>query len=64
MRIAVTGSKGQVATSLLERAGPKAEVVALGRPAFDLTDRAGVIAGPRSGAPRRDRQRRRLHGRG
>ena len=51
MRIAVTGSKGQVATSLLERAGPKAEVVALGRPAFDLTDRAGVIAGLEAARP-------------
>ena len=45
MRIAVTGSKGQVATSLIERAGANAEVVALGRPAFDLTDRAAVVAG-------------------
>ncbi len=45
MRIAVTGSKGQVATSLIERAKGKVEVVALGRPAFDLTDRAAVIAG-------------------
>ena len=44
MRIAVTGSKGQVATSLIERAGSKTEVVALGRPAFDLTDRAAVLA--------------------
>lgn len=45
MRIAVTGSKGQVATSLRERAGHNAEVVALGRPAFDLTDRKAVLAG-------------------
>jgi dTDP-4-dehydrorhamnose reductase len=44
MRIAVTGSKGQVATSLIERAEGKVEIVALGRPAFDLTDRAAVIA--------------------
>jgi dTDP-4-dehydrorhamnose reductase len=44
MRIAVTGSRGQAATSLIERAGPKVEVVALGRPAFDLTDRAAVVA--------------------
>jgi dTDP-4-dehydrorhamnose reductase len=51
MRIAVTGSKGQVATSLLERAGPKAEVVALGRPAFDLVDRAAVIAGLEAARP-------------
>jgi dTDP-4-dehydrorhamnose reductase len=45
MRIAVTGSRGQVATSLLERAGLRAEVVALGRPAFDLADRPTVLAG-------------------
>src|SRR3984885_244002 len=45
MRIAVTGSKGQVATSLIERAEGKVEIVALGRPAFDLTERAAVIAG-------------------
>jgi dTDP-4-dehydrorhamnose reductase len=51
MRIAVTGSKGQVATALLERAGRKAEVVALGRPAFDLTDRAAVIAGLEAARP-------------
>jgi dTDP-4-dehydrorhamnose reductase len=44
IRIAVTGSKGQVATSLIERAGAKAEIVALGRPAFDLANRAAVIA--------------------
>ena len=51
MRIAVTGSKGQVATALLERAERKAEVVALGRPAFDLTDRAAVIAGLEAARP-------------
>jgi dTDP-4-dehydrorhamnose reductase len=51
MRIAVTGSKGQVATSLLERAGHKAEVVALGRPAFDLTDRAAVLSGLEAARP-------------
>jgi dTDP-4-dehydrorhamnose reductase len=51
IRIAVTGSKGQVATSLLERAGPKAEVVALGRPVFDLTDRAAVLAGLEAARP-------------
>ena len=45
MRIAVTGSKGQVATSLLERSGGGVEVVALGRPAFDLADCAAVLAG-------------------
>jgi dTDP-4-dehydrorhamnose reductase len=51
MRIAVTGSKGQVATALLERAGRKAEIVALGRPAFDLTDRAAVTAGLEAARP-------------
>ena len=51
IRIAVTGSKGQVATSLLERAGPKTGVVALGRPVFDLTDRAAVLAGLEAARP-------------
>ena len=51
MRIAVTGFRGQVATSVLERAGPKLEVVALGRPAFDLTDRAAVLAGLEAARP-------------
>jgi dTDP-4-dehydrorhamnose reductase len=51
MRIAVTGSKGQVATSLQERAGPKLEVAALGRPAFELTDRAAVLAGLEAARP-------------
>jgi dTDP-4-dehydrorhamnose reductase len=51
MRIAVTGSKGQVATSLIERAGGKAEVIALGRPAFDLVDRASVLASLEAARP-------------
>ena len=51
MRIAVTGSKGQVATSLIERARSRAEIVALGRPAFDLTDRASVLAGLKAARP-------------
>jgi dTDP-4-dehydrorhamnose reductase len=51
MRIAVTGSKGQVATSLIERAGLGIEVVALGRPAFDLEDRSSVLAGLESARP-------------
>jgi len=51
MRIAVTGSKGQVATSLQEHAGPKVEVVALGRPAFDLADRNTVLAGFKAARP-------------
>jgi dTDP-4-dehydrorhamnose reductase len=51
MRIAVTGATGQVATSLVERAGPGVEIVALGRPAFDLTDRAAVLAGLKAARP-------------
>jgi dTDP-4-dehydrorhamnose reductase len=51
MRIAVTGSKGQVATSLIERAEGKVEIVALGRPAFDLADRAAVAAGLEAARP-------------
>jgi dTDP-4-dehydrorhamnose reductase len=51
MRIAVTGSRGQLATSLLERACFKAEVLALGRPAFDLTDRAAVVSGLKAARP-------------
>ncbi len=51
MRIAVTGSKGQVATSLIERAQGKAEVVALGRPVFDLAERAAVLAGLEAARP-------------
>lgn len=45
MRIAVTGSRGQVAASLIERKGPELEIVSLGRPKFDLEDREAVIAG-------------------
>ena len=44
MRVAVTGSKGQVATSLLERAGDGVEIVTLARPAFSLDNRASVLA--------------------
>jgi len=51
MRIAVTGSKGQVAASLIERGARKAEIVALGRPAFDLADRAAVVAGLEAARP-------------
>ena len=40
-----------MATSLIERAGPKLEVIALGRPGFDLTDRAAVLAGLEAARP-------------
>lgn len=44
MRIAVTGSQGQVVRSLIERAkGAKAQVIALGRPLLDLADPATVL---------------------
>ena len=43
IRIAVTGSKGQVATSLIERAGPDVEIIALARPDFALEDRTAVL---------------------
>ena len=36
MRLLVTGSQGQVVRSLIERAGPDLEVIALGRPELDL----------------------------
>jgi dTDP-4-dehydrorhamnose reductase len=42
MRIVVTGSKGQVVTSLIDRAGAGVEVVALGRPELDLADESSV----------------------
>ena len=44
MRLAVTGREGQVVRSLIERAaGSEIEIVTLGRPAFDLADRAEDI---------------------
>lgn len=44
MRIAVTGSQGQVVQSLFKRAkGTEAEVIALGRPLLDLADPATVL---------------------
>ena len=45
MRIAVTGSRGQVASSLIERARCDVEIVPLSRPAFALEDRRAVLAG-------------------
>lgn len=51
MRIAVTGSMGQVATSLLERAGRDFEIVLLGRRVFLLEDRAAVLNGLKSAKP-------------
>ena len=42
MRLAVTGSQGQVARALLERAAPGVTVIAVGRPALDLADPATI----------------------
>jgi dTDP-4-dehydrorhamnose reductase len=44
MRIAVTGTQGQVVTSLLERAADAAEIVALGRPKLDLLERDSIFS--------------------
>ena len=45
LRLAVTGSQGQVARALVER-GPQAnvEIIALGRPKLDLLEPAGILA--------------------
>ncbi len=45
MRIAVTGSKGQVAMSIIERSDRDIEIIPLSRPAFALEDRQAVLAG-------------------
>ena len=42
MRIAVTGTAGQVVTSLIERGALRGhEIVALGRPELDLAETSG-----------------------
>ena len=51
MRIAVTGSMGQVATSLIGRAGREFEIVLLGRRVFLLEDRGAVLAGLKAARP-------------
>ena len=38
MRIIVTGKQGQVVSSLIERGAGKADIIALGRPEFDLAE--------------------------
>jgi dTDP-4-dehydrorhamnose reductase len=47
-RIAVTGLTGQVVSSLIERAPRGVEMLALGRPRFDLSSRDMVLASLRS----------------
>jgi dTDP-4-dehydrorhamnose reductase len=51
MRIAVTGSRGQVAMSLIERANPDIEIVPLSRPAFALEERQAVLAAIETARP-------------
>ena len=52
MRIAVTGSQGQVARSLVERAALRdAEIVTLARPSFDLADPSTILRAFESAAP-------------
>lgn len=51
MRIAVTGSRGQIARSLQERAAKRGhEIVTLCRPKFDLADRASIDPGVKAAA--------------
>ncbi len=45
MRVAVMGFRGQVATSLLQRAGDDVTIVALARPEVTLEDRVAVLNG-------------------
>ncbi|BDV32977.1 dTDP-4-dehydrorhamnose reductase [Methylocystis iwaonis] len=47
LRLAVTGLKGQVVSALIERAPKDVEIIALGRPQFDLEMRTAVLAGLR-----------------
>jgi dTDP-4-dehydrorhamnose reductase len=42
MKLLVTGRSGQVATSLMALSSPGVEVVALGRPELDITDRTSL----------------------
>jgi dTDP-4-dehydrorhamnose reductase len=51
IRVAVTGARGQVASALVEKAGPEPEIVALSRPEFALEDRCLVLVGVNSARP-------------
>jgi len=52
MKIAVTGTAGQVVTSLIERgAAAGHEVIAIGRPDLDLADPASVVRALEAAAP-------------
>ena len=52
MKIAVTGTSGQVASALLERAAAVGHtVIALGRPELDLSDPTSVTRALQAAAP-------------
>lgn len=52
MKIAVTGTMGQVVTSLIERGGAAGhEVIAIGRPDLDLANPASVVRALEAAAP-------------
>lgn len=51
MGVAVTGAKGQASTALVEKSGPKVEILALNRPAFSLEDRDSVLAAIKAARP-------------
>jgi dTDP-4-dehydrorhamnose reductase len=51
MRLVVTGTQGQVARAMQETQAPGLEIIALGRPALDLADEAGVARALRVAAP-------------
>ncbi len=51
MRIAVTGPRGQVAMSLIERVKPDIEIVPLSRPTFALEVRQAVLAAIEAARP-------------
>lgn len=52
MKVAVTGTTGQVVTSLIERgAAAGHEVIAIGRPDLDLSDPASVVRALEASAP-------------
>jgi dTDP-4-dehydrorhamnose reductase len=44
MRLVVTGTRGQVVSALMERAGPDLEIVAIGRPELDLEHPGDLVA--------------------
>lgn len=51
MRLCVTGTRGQVASALQGMQSPGVEVIALGRPSCDLSDRASVLAAIEAARP-------------